>query len=49
MNERQKHDARMQWSRSGADCVLQIRSSIQSNDWNNDWDLVQKLMYREAI
>lgn len=32
VNERQKHDKRMQWSRDGADAMLQIRSSIQSND-----------------
>jgi len=45
----QKHDARMQWSRIGADCILQIRSSKQSNTWNTDWVSAQKLMCREAI
>jgi len=49
VNERQKHDKRMQWSRGGADAMLQIRSSIQSNDWLNDWALVKKDMYKQAI
>ncbi len=49
VNERQKHDKRMQWSRDGADSILQIRSSKQSRDWKADWDVVQKGMYREAI
>jgi len=49
VNVRQKHDARMQWSRTGADCILQIRSSKQSNNWDTDWVRAQELMYREAI
>jgi len=46
INERQKHDKRMQWSREGA--VLQIRSSKQSNDWERDWNSVQAIFYRKA-
>jgi len=49
VNERQKQDKRMQWSRDGADSILQIRSSKQSRDWKTDWEVVQKSMYREAI
>lgn len=49
VNERQKHDKRMQWSREGSDNVLQIRSSKQSGDWEVDWSLAQKLFYREAV
>lgn len=49
VNERQKHDKRMQWSRDGADAVLQIRSCKQSADWNDDWQQVQTQLYREAI
>ena len=48
INERQKHDKRMQWSREGADAVLQIRSSKQSNDWERDWNSVQAIFYRKA-
>jgi len=48
INERQKHDKRMQWSREGADAILQIRSSKQSSDWERDWNLVQNLFYRKA-
>ncbi len=49
VNERQKHDKRMQWSREGADAVLQIRSSRQSGDWKTDWQCAQDMLYREAI
>ena len=49
VNERQKHDARMQWSRSGADCILQIRSSMHSQDWDEDWSRAQQFMYRKAV
>ena len=49
VNERQKHDKRMQWSRDGANAVLQIRSSMQSNDWINDWQIVKTEMYKKAI
>lgn len=49
VNERQKHDKRMRWSREGADNILQIRSSKQSGDWENDWEVVQAIMYREAM
>ena len=49
VNERQKHDGRMQWSRAGADCILQIRSSKQSKNWKNDWEQAQQHFYREAI
>ena len=36
INTRQKNDGRMQWSRIGADTVLQIRSSVQSKAWDAD-------------
>src|SRR5690606_17427773 len=48
VNERQKHDKRMQWSRDGADAILQIRASKQSGDWVNDWMTVQSMIYKEA-
>jgi len=48
INERQKHDKRMQWSRTGADAVLQIRASKQSEEWESDWTIVQNRIYREA-
>jgi len=49
VNVMQKQDKRMQWSRDGADSVLQIRSSKQSRNWGKCWQLVQSMMYREAI
>jgi len=38
----------MQWSREGADAILQIRSSKKSSDWGGDWNLVQNHFYRNA-
>ena len=49
INTRQKNDGRMQWSREGAHTVLQIRSSVQSKTWENDWELIQAEIYKEAI
>jgi len=39
INQRQKHQ-RMRWTRSGANELLQIRTSIFSDAWNKDWNLV---------
>lgn len=49
INERQKNDKRMQWSREGADAVLQIRTSKHSSDWESDWRSVQDLMYKTIV
>ncbi len=49
INTRQKNDGRMQWSRIGADTVLQIRSSVQSKAWDIDWSLIQDRLYRTAV
>ena len=38
INERFKKKQKMHWSREGAHHVLQIRSSIVSNEWAQTWD-----------
>lgn len=41
INARHKRKQKMQWSRVGAHDVLQIRASIESNEWDDKWlDLV---------
>lgn len=37
INSRQKQNLKMQWSREGAHDILQIRTSIFSDDWQKDW------------
>lgn len=48
INERQKGKQKMLWSRDGAHHVLQIRASIASNTWNNDWDKIEQTLYKQA-
>lgn len=38
INERQKKNKKMSWTREGAHNVLQIRASIASKTWDNDWE-----------
>ncbi len=37
INDRHKRNQKMQWSRQGANNVLQIRASMASNTWDLDW------------
>ena len=48
INERQKGKQKMLWSRDGAHHVLQIRASMASNTWNNDWDKIEQKLYKQA-
>lgn len=48
INTRQKNDKKMQWTREGAHAVLQIRTSIFSNSWEQSWQQVQEEVYRKA-
>lgn len=48
INTRQKGKQKMLWSREGAHCVLQIRSSLFSNEWENDWQKVEPNIYKKA-
>lgn len=47
INERQKNK-KMQWSRSGAHNILQIRTSIFSKTWQDDWAHVKAELYQKA-
>ena len=40
LNVRSKRKQKMQWGRDGLHAVIQIRSSITSNEWENDWSNV---------
>ena len=48
INDRQKGKKKMLWSRDGAHNVLQIRSSVFSKTWDNDWKQVELAVYRKA-
>jgi len=48
INDRQKGKQKMLWSREGAHNVLQIRSSIFSGTWKNDWKKLEDRIYKKA-
>jgi hypothetical protein len=48
INQRQKGKQKMQWMRDGAHNILQIRASIHSNSWKNDWIKVENILYKLA-
>ena len=48
INTRQKNKQRMTWTREGAHNILQIRASVMSNTWDNDWKQVEKAIYYKA-
>jgi len=48
INERQKGRQKMLWGREGAHNVLQIRASIRSKSWDNDWRKVESKTYKIA-
>ena len=48
INNRQKGKQKMLWGRDGAHNVLQIRASVFSNSWENDWAKVESKIYRKA-
>lgn len=47
INERQKGKQKMLWSREGAHNVLQIRASLQSKSWKNEWPKVENIIYKQ--
>lgn len=48
INDRQKGKQKMLWSREGAHNVLQIRSSVFSGTWKNDWKKVEHRIYKKT-
>ncbi|MCP4473350.1 MAG: hypothetical protein GY821_02010 [Gammaproteobacteria bacterium] len=48
INARQKDNKKMQWSREGANSILQIRTSRFSNTWEQDWKQVKNEIYVQA-
>ena len=47
INDRQKNK-KMQWTRSGAHNILQIRTSLLSNTWDEDWQKIEPNLYKKA-
>ena len=45
INTRQKKNQQMSWTREGAHHILQIRASILSDTWNQDWEGIEKQIY----
>ena len=45
INERHKGKQKMLWSRKGAHNILQIRSSVFSKTWDEDWNKVEGKLY----
>ena len=48
INDRQKGKQKMLWSRDGAHNILQIRASIFSNTWHDDFQKVESSLYKKA-
>lgn len=48
IKDRQKGKQKMLWGREGPHNVLQIRSSVFSNTWKNDWGKVANKIYKIA-
>ncbi len=47
INSRQKRSQKMQWSREGAHDVLQLRTSLFSKTWAQDWSDAQSVIYKK--
>ena len=48
INVRQKYNKKMQWSRFGSHTVLQIKTSLFSHTWQDDWEYTKKEIYNMA-
>lgn len=48
INQRQKGKQKMLWGRDGAHNVLQIRASVFSNSWDDDWKKAESEIYKKA-
>jgi len=47
INQRQKNK-QMQWSREGANNILQIKGSIFSGTWEDDWKYIESRIYKKV-
>ncbi|WP_119344820.1 hypothetical protein [Facilibium subflavum] len=48
INTRFKKKHKAQWNRESAHRVLQLRTSLASNQWAQDWQLVRQHIYKNA-
>ena len=48
INKRHKKQHKAQWSKDGADNILQIRTAAASDNWDKTWDNLYHKMYKKA-
>jgi hypothetical protein len=48
INTRFKKKHKAQWNRESAHKLVQIRTSIASNDWSVEWDMVKEKLYKNV-
>ncbi len=48
INERQKNNKKMQWSRLGSHGLMQIRTAVFSKSWDAEWKEAQAKIYKKA-
>ena len=46
LGNKKKHKA--QWNRESAHKVLQLRTALLSNQWDQDWQLVKEEIYKKV-
>ena len=46
INARLKKKHKAQWNRDSAHKVLQLRTALLSNQWDQDWQLVKEEIYK---
>ena len=48
INARFKKKHKAQWNRESAHKVLQLRTALLSNQWDQDWQLVKEEIYKKV-
>lgn len=48
VNARFKKKQKAQWNRESAHKILQVRTSITSNQWDVDWQLAKNTLYKKV-
>ena len=48
INARFKKKHKAQWNRDSAHKVLQLRTALLSNQWDQDWQLVKEEIYKKV-
>jgi len=48
VNTRFKKKQKAQWNRESAHRILQIRTSVASNQWESDWKQAKNILYKKV-